>query len=171
MIPTSHLWLWLSWCTACWLVDFWYDDNIQVSIFNLLKSWLVAHRLIWWLLGHAAVNLNYTNFQTHINSRYLDCPQLNTVKTSLMINQHWLKKWLDAVRQQAITWANVDPHLCHHMALLSHNELNQCRADHLVSYNTSHRIYTQSTFHRIYTVHPIEYTHSKSHRIYTQYIP
>ena len=32
--------------------------------------------------------------------------------------------WLTAIRQQAITWANVDPELCHHMVLLGHNELN-----------------------------------------------
>ena len=25
--------------------------------------------------------------------------------------------------EQAITWANVDPDLCHHMASLGHNEL------------------------------------------------
>ena len=41
----------------------------------------------------------------------------------LMISQHWLRKWLGAVRQQAITWANVDPNLCRHMASLGHNEL------------------------------------------------
>ena len=29
-----------------------------------------------------------------------------------------------AVRQQAITWANVDPDLCHHMASLGYYELN-----------------------------------------------
>ena len=30
---------------------------------------------------------------------------------------------LGAVRQQAITWANVDPDLCCHMMALGHNEL------------------------------------------------
>ena len=29
-----------------------------------------------------------------------------------------------AIRQQAITWANVDPDLCHQMASLGLNELN-----------------------------------------------
>ena len=32
-------------------------------------------------------------------------------------------QWLGAVRQQAITWANVDPELCRHMASLDLNEL------------------------------------------------
>ena len=27
----------------------------------------------------------------------------------LLISKHWFRWWLDAVRQQAITWANVDP--------------------------------------------------------------
>ena len=31
---------------------------------------------------------------------------------------------LGAVRQQAITWTNVDPDLCRHMASLGHNELS-----------------------------------------------
>ena len=34
-----------------------------------------------------------------------------------------VQEWLGAVRQQAITWANVDPDLCRHMASLGHNEL------------------------------------------------
>ena len=32
--------------------------------------------------------------------------------------------WLGAVRQQAITWANVDQDLCHHMVSLGHNMLS-----------------------------------------------
>ena len=44
--------------------------------------------------------------------------------TSLMISQHWFRECLDAVRQQAITWANVDPDHCRHMVSLGHNELN-----------------------------------------------
>ena len=43
--------------------------------------------------------------------------------TLLMISQHRFRWWLGAVRQQAITWANVDPYLCRHMASLGHNEL------------------------------------------------
>ena len=31
---------------------------------------------------------------------------------------------LGAVRQHAITWANVDPDLCRYMASLGHNKLN-----------------------------------------------
>ena len=43
--------------------------------------------------------------------------------TELMLRQHWFRYWLGAVRQQAITWANVDPDLCRHMASPGHNEI------------------------------------------------
>ena len=44
--------------------------------------------------------------------------------TILMISQLWLRWWLGAVRQQAITWANVNPDLCRQMAALGLIELN-----------------------------------------------
>ena len=44
-------------------------------------------------------------------------------RTLLMTSQHWVRKWLGAIRQQAITCANVDPDLCRHMVSLGHNEL------------------------------------------------
>ena len=40
--------------------------------------------------------------------------------TPLIMSQHWFRWWLGAVRQQAITWTNVDPDLCRH---IGHNEL------------------------------------------------
>ena len=41
---------------------------------------------------------------------------------TLMISQHWFM--LSGARQQAITWANVYPDLCRHMASLGHSELS-----------------------------------------------
>ena len=41
-----------------------------------------------------------------------------------MINQHWIRLWLGAVRQQAIAIASVDTDLCHHMVSPGHNELS-----------------------------------------------
>ena len=38
-------------------------------------------------------------------------------------SQHWFRLWLGAVRQQAITWVNVDPYVHHHMVPLGQNEL------------------------------------------------
>ena len=40
-----------------------------------------------------------------------------------MRSQHWFRWWLGAIRQQAIIGTNVDPHLCHHMVSIDHNEL------------------------------------------------
>ena len=45
--------------------------------------------------------------------------------TLLMISQHWVRWWLGAVRQQAITWANVDRDLCRHIAWLGPSELKE----------------------------------------------
>ena len=41
-----------------------------------------------------------------------------------MVSQHWYRKWLGAVRQQAITWANVDPDPCRQMTSLGLSELS-----------------------------------------------
>ena len=38
-------------------------------------------------------------------------------------NQDWFRKWLGAIRQQAIACTNADHDLWHHMLSLSHNEL------------------------------------------------
>ena len=40
-----------------------------------------------------------------------------------MINVHWFRYWLGAVRHQAITWANVGLDLCRHMASLGPNDV------------------------------------------------
>ena len=43
--------------------------------------------------------------------------------------------WMSLDRQQAITWANVDPDLCRHMASLGHNEVMKYRHDIALSFN------------------------------------
>ena len=50
---------------------------------------------------------------SHVNLALDECHS-----TLLMISQHWFREWLGAISQQAITWANVDPDLCRHMASL-----------------------------------------------------
>ena len=42
-------------------------------------------------------------------------------RTFHMESSHWFISWFGTVRQQ--TWSNIDPDLCHHMVLPSHNEL------------------------------------------------
>ena len=39
-------------------------------------------------------------------------------------DDQWTLVQVMAWRQQAITWANVDPDLCRHMVSIGHNELN-----------------------------------------------
>ena len=43
--------------------------------------------------------------------------------TLLMIYPHWFTEWLGAVRQQFISYANVDADLCHHMTLQDHHSM------------------------------------------------
>ena len=45
-------------------------------------------------------------------------------RTPLIASQHWIRWWLGAVRQQAITWFIVDPDLYPHMASLGHCEIS-----------------------------------------------
>ena len=66
-------------------------------------------------------------------------------KASLMISQHWFKWWLVAVRQQAITWANVNPDLWCHMAPLGHNGL--LRIVRILRWIASHMEYDKGQFH------------------------
>ena len=37
----------------------------------------------------------------------------------------WFRKWLGAVKQHAIAWANVNVALCHHKASLGQNEFTK----------------------------------------------
>ena len=70
-----------------------------------------------------------SNFQASSNDWWLryflwNCPQMNV--TGLYISQHWFRCWFGAVRQQAITWTNVDSDLFCHMTSLGHKESTTC---------------------------------------------
>ena len=52
-------------------------------------------------------------------------------QTLSMISQYLPRSWLGAIRQQAITWANIDPNLCRHVMSLGHNEL-MSNNEHLI---------------------------------------
>ena len=43
-------------------------------------------------------------------------------KTSLMISQYWFDWWLGVIRQQVLTWTNVDQVLRCYVASLGHTE-------------------------------------------------
>ena len=67
-----------------------------------------------------------------------------------MISQHWFRQWLVAVRQQAITWTNVDQVLRRHMASPGHNVLT-APVQHMIK--TGHvRIIIQGT--KLYSIMP-----------------
>ena len=86
---------------------------------ELLHKW-IEHKLLWtvvimlseaglWMLGTPVY---------HFSGIALRCMP----RTSLIRSQHWFRLWLVAVRQKVITWVNVEPDLCHHVASLSHSE-------------------------------------------------
>ena len=84
-----------------------YMNSLALGDFNgILKVWFSnsLYRIFAW-----AWNVKLLADECH--------------RTSLMRSQYRFRWWLGAVRQQAITWANVDPYLRCHMALLGHSEL------------------------------------------------
>ena len=64
-----------------------------------------------------------------IEASFVKLPLYECDWTSL-ISQQWFRWWLSVVRQQAITWANVDPDLWHHMVSLGHYELKPSDSFH-----------------------------------------
>ena len=59
-----------------------------------------------------------------IDNLIIFCENVSATELHWQINNGSGIGWLGAIRHQAITWANVDPDLCHHMASLSHNDLS-----------------------------------------------
>ena len=57
--------------------------------------------------------------------------------TLLMLSQYRFRQWIVAVSLEAITWGNVDPDLCNHMASLGHNEIKAIFAGSMVSWHPS----------------------------------
>ena len=53
-----------------------------------------------------------------------NCSQINATEQYTCGDKSTLIQiWFGAIKQQTITWANVDPALCCHKASLGHNEL------------------------------------------------
>ena len=46
----------------------------------------------------------------------------NVTGPHFIIDQHWFRQWLGAIRQQAITWTTVDPDLFPHIVSSDHKE-------------------------------------------------
>ena len=82
--------------------------------------------LTHWPLGDVAVFLNKwvsnTLWQVISGKVYVKLPSANCQLALLMISQHWFRQRLGAIRQQAITWANVYTDLSCYMASLGCSE-------------------------------------------------
>ena len=98
-----------------------------------IKSFRAIIITLWWLLHIDALHQSSAWWLWHQNicSTY-DCHWKLLYSGELVQPSPWQGisckkkmqlhvKWLVAIRQQAITWANVDPDLCCHMVLLGHN--------------------------------------------------
>ena len=78
-------------------------------------------------LGRFEWNFRLVIFQDNFIDWLLRCLWWNCPPMNVTGHYWW---WVNigsgngAIRQQAITWASVDPDLCPHMVSLSHNELN-----------------------------------------------
>ena len=68
--------------------------------------------------------LEECTFQLLVFSDLLIMPTDGNHGTLLMNSLHWIRKRFGALRQQTITWTNVDPDVCCHTASSCHNELN-----------------------------------------------
>ena len=80
------------------------------------------------------VNLAIFKLVSRIDTLHVSCViviKLMPKETSLMVTQCWFRKWLGAISRQAITWANVGPDPCHHIASLGHNKsTKQCSREY-----------------------------------------
>ena len=60
----------------------------------------------------------------------LPCSECQRILLLILISQHWFRKWLGAIRQQAITWTGVYQDLRPHISAAGHSELTQIRLTH-----------------------------------------
>ena len=101
---SDHYSLTSSWCQA----SIWLTPRPQGDLDKILEKKIHANSIL---------ATDGCDISTEIALRWAHW-------TLVIISQHWLRWWLGAVRQQAITWTIVDLDPCQHMVSLSHNELN-----------------------------------------------
>ena len=126
------------WLKCCLSLRSWWRDYQTCTLYPFCKSpyliwrwharYLASHcKLTHWPLGDLDSLwkvLFSILFYWLVSSHLLTImPSDECHGTYLKISQNWFRQWLGAIRQQVITWANVDPDLRHHMASLGHNEL------------------------------------------------
>ena len=106
-IPCAWYWL------CAMLVAYFGGIRFQSTV-NLLAPWRSEFNLRWVIFKLSLV-INGLAISGEIALKWMSQELTDDVWTLV-------QEWLGVVRQQAITWANVDPDLCHHTASPGHNE-------------------------------------------------
>ena len=101
---------------------FWEIQSHSQGIVYHFSTLKWTGRLTQWPLEDVAVILKSIIFKLVASTLAVKLLPGECHRTSLMRSQHWFRYWFAVARQQAITWASVDPGLWRPMAS-SHNEL------------------------------------------------
>ena len=90
-------WLTIS-CKTSWNLELTHCSLREMAVISKVYICNIFQSLISWM------------FPVVVSSK-------ENHRISLMISQHWFREWLDAIRQQAMTWTNIDQDLRSHMRL------------------------------------------------------
>ena len=147
-LPISEWNHWLQ-VMACWSDDWYYIIVILPSRTNFSKN-ILPEKCIWrcckmsvlFKVWCKAINRHCLqiffgfnsfpperrgkNFESESNT----CYRLG-LGTPWIIRKNWFRQYIGAINQQAMTWANADLNLCHHMASQGHDDFK---------YNFTHQI-------------------------------
>ena len=88
-------------------------------------NWNIGNKFQWNFNQNSNFSHEFSFKKMHLKMLSAKWRLLHLGVNALMRHEHWFRRWLGAIQQQAITWVNVDPDLCHHMASLGHSELKQ----------------------------------------------
>ena len=113
-----HLFCFLGDLSCVLLTLYLYVQNIDVFLCRISNSLFPgrsedsiqndASNLVYWLV---------------FSDLTMAIPSDECNMTVFTLIQHWFRQWYGAIRQQAITWSNVDSDLWRHLALLDHSGL------------------------------------------------
>ena len=102
-----------------------YSFCLLITQFNLLNVFLLNISKVNPENCKFFTTSSYIRYFLHSTSKSLSISKTVLPTMQLIISRHLFRLWLGVVRPQAITWTNIDPQLCHHMASLVRNELTQ----------------------------------------------
>ena len=115
-----------------------YVGNSPVTFDLRMNKQLTKQSRRWWFDTPLRLLWRHCNGECYSNFKYLISKhiiQIGILGTFCNIALRWMpqnltnekcfREWLDPVRQQVITWVNVNPDLCRQMVPLGHSELVQ----------------------------------------------